>query len=134
MTTSDQIGTAGAGVRALERGLDILRCFDVAHPSWTLSELARAASLHKATTRRLVKTLEAKGFLALDARTGRYRLGAVVLPLSYMARSYDELALASRPLIEDLAATTRESVGLWVWAGASMVLIERDLTPQAFKP
>ena len=51
-----------------------------------------------------------------------------------MARSHDELARVSRPFLEDLAAATQGSVGLWVWAGASVVLIDRELTSQAFKP
>ena len=117
---------AGGGVRALERGLDILSCFDVAHPSWTLSELAQAAGLHKATTRRLVKTLEAKGFLALDERpaaTGSAR--CCCRSPTWPGRTTSSRAW-SRPFLEDLAAATQGSVGLWVWAGASVVLIDRE--------
>ena len=51
----------GAPTRTLEKGLFLLGPFDVNHPEWTLKELREHAGLPKATTRRLVKTLERRG-------------------------------------------------------------------------
>lgn len=134
-TTSDRRAPAATGgVRALERGLELLRCFDLTHSSWTVSDLARACDLHTATTRRLVKTLEASGFLRIDETSGEYRLGPALLPLTYLARSNDELAQIAHPFLERLAAETLESVGLWVWTDAGMVQIDCQLTSRAFKP
>jgi DNA-binding IclR family transcriptional regulator len=121
-------------VRTLDRGLSVLECFDVAHPTWTIADLCRAVGLHKATTRRLVKTLEARRFLVLDETTGAYRLGPTVMPLAYTVRANDELVRIAHPFVEELAARTQESVGLWIWTDIGMVQIDRALTTHPFKP
>lgn len=122
------------GVRALERALRILKCYDIGHPSWSLAELSRAVGLHKATTRRLVKTLEAEGFLRLDPDTGEYRLGSALLPAIYLARSHDELARIAHPHMERLAQRTEETVSLTVWTDSGVLLIDHVLTSHFFKP
>ncbi len=127
--------TTGAGqARALERGLRLLRCFDVEHPSWRIVELALATQLHPATTRRLAKTLEARSFLCLDRATGMYRLGPALLPMSYLAHSHDELVRVARPHMEQLAAQTEETVGLSVWTDGGIVQVEHIPTTRFFKP
>ncbi len=122
------------GVRTLDRGLALLTCFDVAHPAWTLADLSRAVGLHKATTRRLVKTLEARQFLVMDESTGKYRLGPAIFPLTYIIRSNDELIRIARPFIEELAARTDESVGFWIWTETGIIQIDCRLTTRPFKP
>ena len=65
----------GYNVRAVERALQILECFDDEHPEMGVSEIAQAVDLHKATTHRIVTTLLNFGYLerALDGQ--KYRLG-----------------------------------------------------------
>jgi IclR family pca regulon transcriptional regulator len=132
-TSSGSEQTAG-GVRALERGLALLARFDVDHPSWTLAALSRAVGLHKATARRLAKTLEAQRFLHIDESTGEYRLGPAVLPLTYLARSNDELVRAAHLYVERLAELTQETVGLSIWTDGGIVQIDHVLTTHLFKP
>ncbi len=121
-------------VRALERGLRLLRCFDVEHPAWRLSDLAEATGLHQATARRLVKTLEARTFLYLDQVSGEYRLGAALLPMSYLVHSQDALVRVARPYMEQLAAQTEETVGLSVWTDGGIVQVEHIPTTRFFRP
>jgi len=130
----NQTNEEQGGVRTLDRGLALLACFDVAHPAWTLADLGRAVGLHKATTRRLVKTLESRRFLVADENTGEYRLGPAILPLTYIIRSSDELVRTAHPFIEELANRTEESVGLWIWSGTGMLQIDCKLTTRPFKP
>jgi IclR family pca regulon transcriptional regulator len=125
---------AGGGVRALERGLHVLSCFDVGHPRWTLADLGEATGLHKATSRRIVKTLEALGYLELDETVGVYHLGKSVLPMTYLARAGDELVQATHPFIERLAALTGETVGLSVWTEYGIARLDYVFTTHAFKP
>ena len=52
------IAAAGyPGTQAVARALSLLKAFSDARPEWRLSELARAAHLHKATTHRLLAAL-----------------------------------------------------------------------------
>lgn len=138
--TESQVGTTSSpeqsagGVRTLERGLALLGCFDVDHTSWTIAALGRQIGLHKATARRLVKTLEAQGFLFFDEATGEYRLGSALLPMTYLVRSNDELVRIARPYLERLAAQTQETVGFSVWTEAGILNIEHIHTTRFFKP
>ena len=70
-------------VTALARGLDILRCFDVADTALTNSDFAQRTGLPKATISRLTHTLCSLDYLVADARTGTYRLSAGVLHLGF---------------------------------------------------
>jgi IclR family KDG regulon transcriptional repressor len=129
-------GTAenGGGVRALERGLQLIKCFDIQHPSWRIADLAREVNLHKATTRRLVKTLESESFLVLDPDSGEYRLGSALLPVSYVVRSHNELVRLAHPFLERLAARTEETVGFAVWTSRGVMQIDHVSTSHFFKP
>lgn len=120
--------------RALERGLRLLKCFDVEHPAWRIVDLAMATGLHQATARRLAKTLEAKSFLHVDHASGEYRLGSALLPMSYLAHSHDALVQVARPHMQELATRTEETVGLSIWTEGGIVQVEHIPTARFFKP
>ena len=122
------------GVRALERGLQIVKCFDVDHPSWRIADLSRAVNLHKATARRLIKTLEGEAFLAFDSESGEYRLGSALMPVAYLVKSHDQLIRVAQPYLEQLAARTEETVGLSVWTDQGIVSVTHVPTIHFFKP
>jgi len=124
----------GGGVRALERGLRILACFSVAHPSWSIAALSKAVGLSRTTTRRLVKTLESEGFLLPEIETGQYRLGSKLFGVAYLARSYEELVRVAHPYLEQLAALTEETVGMTVWTDSGPLLLDNIPTRHFFKP
>lgn len=124
----------GYSVRSLVRGLRILKCFDVDHPEWGLVELSRQTKLHKATSYRLVKTLEAEGFIEFDQDTGRFHLGSALLQIAYLVSSHSELARIAHPYMEQLASETGETVDLSVWADNGALFIDEVLTSNPFKP
>jgi DNA-binding IclR family transcriptional regulator len=132
-SVQDETLSAG-GVRALERGLRIIACFSVAHPSWNLAALSKAVGLSKTTTRRLVKTLESEGFLLPEIDTGQYRLGSKLFGVAYLARSYEELVRVAHPFLEELAAATEETVGMAVWTDSGPLLLDNVPTKHFFKP
>jgi len=121
-------------VRALIRALQILKRFDSEHPSWSLAELSRSVELHKATTRRLVKTLESEGFLQPDRDSGEFRLGSALLPLTYLARSQDHLVRVAHPHLERLAEASGETATLSIWTEGGILLIDHVMTNHYFKP
>jgi IclR family acetate operon transcriptional repressor len=121
-------------VRALSRGLRVLALFTVDHPEWSLSELSRRTGLHKATTYRMTRTMEAEGFLVFDQTTGRYHLGPATIPLSFLASSQSELVRIARPYLDELAEVTGETANLAVEVEGSVVVIGQVLTSHPFKP
>ena len=70
-------------VTALARGLEILRCFGENEQTLTNSDIAERTGLPKATVSRLTHTLCALDYLAVDERSGAYRLSAGVLHLGF---------------------------------------------------
>ncbi|OFV79565.1 MAG: hypothetical protein A2W26_00145 [Acidobacteria bacterium RBG_16_64_8] len=121
-------------VRALSRGLRLLALFAVDHPDWSLNELSRRTGLHKATTYRMTRTMEAEGFLVFDPVIGKYHLGPAVIPLSFLASSESELVRAARPYLEQLAEITGETTNLAIEVEGAAVVIGQVLTSHPFKP
>lgn len=62
------------GTRAVERALDIIECFDEEKYELGISDIAKKLALSKATTYRIIKTLEARGYVAQHPDTQKYRL------------------------------------------------------------
>jgi DNA-binding IclR family transcriptional regulator len=124
----------GAPTRTLEKGLFLLGLFDADHPEWTLRELRERADLPKATTRRLMKTLEASNWVAYDAGSGTYHLGSSVLRALYLATSHSELVRVAHPYLVKLAEDTTESCSLTVWTDSGALIVDTVLTPRHFKP
>jgi len=55
-------------VASLEKGLEVLTCFDRAHPKLTVSEVARLTGASPASARRSLLTLRALGYVAHDGK------------------------------------------------------------------
>lgn len=124
----------GSSVRALSRGLSIIRCFDNDHRELGLLEISRLTGLHKSTTLRLVKTLESSEFLALDSATGKYHLGGSIFRAVHLLLSPAELVRVSHPHMQRLAEETGESVVMTVWTEEGPLLAHIVLTWRQFKP
>ena len=125
---------SGPPTRTLEKGLFLLSLFDVSSPQWTLRELRERAGLPKATTRRLVKTLEFAGWVALDPVSGKYHLGPSALKAFYLATSDSELVRAAHPFLVALEEETTETVILSVWSVDGPIILDSVPTSRLFKP
>jgi IclR family transcriptional regulator, KDG regulon repressor len=123
-----------APTRTLEKGLSLLGLFDVDHPEWTLRELREQAGLPKATTRRLMKTLEASNWVAYDSEAGTYHLGSAVLRALYLATSHNELVRIGHPFLVQLEEETNETSCLTVWTEQGALIIDTVPTTRPFKP
>jgi DNA-binding IclR family transcriptional regulator len=123
----------GAPTKTLEKGLFLLGIFDHDHPEWTLRELRERAGLPKATTRRLMKTLEASNWVAYDAEAGKYHLGSAVLKALYLATSHNELVRIIHPYLVSLMEETTETSILSVWTDQGPLILDTVPTMRSFK-
>lgn len=123
----------GAPTKTLEKGLFLLGLFDHDHPEWTLRELRERAGLPKATTRRLMKTLEASNWVAYDAEAGKYHLGSAVLKSLYLATSHNELVRIIHPYLVSLMEETTETSILSVWTDRGPLILDTVPTMRSFK-
>lgn len=130
--------TASSGgavtIAGLARGLQLLALFDRARPEWSLNDLVEKTGLHKSTVYRLIRTLEAERFLALDRDTGYYHLGPSMYRVAHLASADSELAHLARPHLQALAEATGETATIAVERDDSVIVIDRVLTSNPFKP
>jgi DNA-binding IclR family transcriptional regulator len=123
----------GAPTKTLEKGLFLLGLFDHDHAEWTLRELRERAGLPKATTRRLMKTLDASDWVAHDAEAGKYHLGSAVLRALYLATSHNELVRIIHPYLVSLMEETTETSILSVWTDQGPLILDTVPTQRSFK-
>src|SRR5262245_21150646 len=93
-------------VRALERGLAVIRALGDPGPGMTVSEVARELHATRASARRTLVTLERLGYLRADER--RFPLTPKVLELGYGYRAGLALPDVARPHLQDLMHETDE--------------------------
>ena len=72
-------------VRALDRGLAVIRAFDADHPRRSLAEVARAVGLAPATARRLLHTLQSLDYVGTDGQSWWLRPRLLELGHAYLA-------------------------------------------------
>jgi IclR family transcriptional regulator, pca regulon regulatory protein len=127
MSTQDQEleepGATGEFIQSLERGLAVIRVFDAQHAELTLSETARLAGLTRATTRRILHTLETLGYVRMNGR--QFALTPKVLDLGYAYLSSVQVGEIALPYMEALSEQLHESVSAAVLDGTDIVYIAR---------
>ena len=110
-------------VRAFERGLRVIRTFGAGRSELTLTEVAQAADLNRATARRLLLTLEEQGY-ARRVRD-RFSLTPRVLELGYAYLSTFAIPDLALPYLEDLSLEVRESTSIGVLDGTDVTYVGR---------
>lgn len=110
-------------VQSLERGLAVIRAFDADHPELTLSEVAAATGVTRATARRFLLTLAELGYVRSEGRY--FSLTARVLELGYAYLSSRSLPQVAEPHLEALVAEVHESSSLSVLDGTDIIYVAR---------
>lgn len=114
------------GAQAINRALSILRCFTVDRGAISLKEICRQTGLTHSTGHRMVKTLQAAGFLVHVPESGGYALGPTVMDLAHavLARSdHSDLVSSALPQMERLRSRTGETVAVHVRIGVERVCL-----------
>jgi len=110
-------------VESLARGLAVIRAFSAERPSMTLSEVAEATGLARATARRFLHTLRGLGYVRDDGRT--FSLAPRVLELGTAYLSGLSLPEIVQPHLEALSRELDESVSVAVLDGEDIVYVAR---------
>jgi IclR family transcriptional regulator, pca regulon regulatory protein len=110
-------------VQSLARGLAVIRAFGAATPRLSLSEVARATDLTRASARRFLLTLESEGYVR--ARDGLFELTPRVLELGFSYLSAQSLPEVTMPHLEALSHAVGESSSASILDGTDIVYIAR---------
>jgi IclR family pca regulon transcriptional regulator len=120
---TDRAARAPDFVQSLERGLAVIRAFDRTHPERTLSEVATATGVTRATARRFLLTLMDLGYVRSDGRF--FSLSPRVLELGYAYLSSLSLPEVAEPHLEALVAEVNESSSVSVLDLPDIVYVAR---------
>lgn len=110
-------------VRALARGLTIIRVFDADHSELTLAEVARRAEIPPAAARRFLSTLQTLGYVRQSDRT--FALTPKILELGYSYLSSSTLPELVQPYLQELSRTVGQTVSAAVLMGSEIVYVVR---------
>lgn len=117
-------------VESLDRGLRLLQLFGSTGGPVTLSDLARAAELPRATARRILFTLERGGFVATEGKLFKLTPHVLTLAASYLRSS--QVVTVLQPVLDRIAITAQEISSLAVLDGDEVVFIARGSPARVF--
>lgn len=114
-------------VKILDKALRVLMLFTPEQPEWGVSAVSREVGMSKSTVHRILRVLEQHAFVTQNAETKRFRLGLAGIELGRRAQAGMELRRVALPIMEQLSATSGETVLLQVVSpeGDRVVCIER---------
>lgn len=104
------------GVAAVEKALGLLDCFRLGSEMLSLAQLSTASGMHKTTVFRLLNSLERMSYVVRTA-DGRYALGPRLLYLGKLYEQSFQLGPLIEPVLQELAAVTKESASYYVLHG-----------------
>lgn len=94
-------------VNSLARGLEVIRVFTRHKPKMTLSEVAQATGMTRASVRRFLLTLVREGYVEATGR--HFSLRPKVLELGFSVLSSMDIWSIAQPIMNDLAERIQES-------------------------
>jgi len=111
-------------VRAVERALQIMECFDDGHPERGISDIAQAVGLHKATAHRIVTTLVNYGYLERVEDGQKYRLGLELPTLGYKVIRRMDLRREALPFMRQFVDEWDETCDLSMFDQGEVFYVE----------
>jgi IclR family pca regulon transcriptional regulator len=117
-------------VESLDRGLRVLELFGANPGPITLSDLAKAANLPRATTRRILFTLERAGYVASDGKLFTLKPRVLALAASYL--SSNQVVTILQPVLDRLSSAAKEISSLAILDGNEVIFIARASPARVF--
>jgi DNA-binding IclR family transcriptional regulator len=120
-------------VQSVDRALDILEAFNYHDEELGVTELSQKLGLHKNNVFRLLATLECRGYIEQDKRTGNYRLGIKTFEVANIFLHHLGLRRQARPILEDLVGGCDETGYLAILDGPEVVYVQMQETSQTVR-
>ena len=117
-------------VESLDRGLRLLQAFAARPSPMTLSEIAAAADLPRATARRILFTLQHGGYVTSDGKL--FALTPHVLTLAGAYLRANQVVAVLQPVLDAIAVAAQEISSLAVLDGDDAVFVARGSPTRIF--
>jgi DNA-binding IclR family transcriptional regulator len=108
---------------AIRHALDTIEAFQFGPKEFSARELHQMLHIPRATQYRVLRALEARGYLRRDAQSGRYRMGYKILQLAALAQDQMELVRIAQDVLHRIWTETRETAQLAVVDGTEVVYL-----------
>ena len=126
--SNTQESAGSANIRSVGRAVSILELLAESPTDLGVTEIGRRLGVHKATASRLLATLADRGLVERNPASDKFRLGFGLIHLAGAATAGMDLVREARPILEDLAERTQETVNLAVLDGDTVLHVDQ-LTP-----
>jgi IclR family pca regulon transcriptional regulator len=117
-------------IESLDRGLRVFELLGADHRPMTLSDLAKAGGLPRATARRILLTLERAGYVSSDGKLFSLTPRVLVLAASYL--SSNQVVAVLQPVLDRLSSAAQEISSLAILDGHEVVFIARASPARVF--
>ena len=117
-------------IESLDRGLRVFELFGADAKPMTLSDLAKAADLPRATARRILFTLERAGYVSSDGKMFSLTPRVLVLAASFL--SSNQVVAVLQPVLDRLASAAQEISSLAILDGHEVIFIARASPARVF--
>jgi len=114
-------------IGSFARGLEVIRAFSRSSPRMTLSEVAAATNMTRASVRRFLLTLVREGYAGLEGKY--FGLRPKILELGFSALASMDMWEIAQPVMNDLSERLQESCFAAVLDGDDVIYVARA-TPQ----
>lgn len=114
--------------QSLEKGLAVLRAFDVSHRTLTLAELAELTGMTKGSVQRTVHTLQVLGYVGKHPRTRRFQLLPRAMEIGANYLIGHPLIQVAFPYLAQLAQASGESANVTEPVDQDMLYLAQLIT------
>lgn len=120
-------------IHSVDHAFDVLEAFRADEPELGVTQLAKLLSLHKNNVFRILATLESRGYVEQNPRTGNYRLGLKAFEAGQAYLRHTSLISVSHPQMEALSAELRENTYLAVLRGDYVFYLDEVVADQTIQ-
>jgi len=120
-------------VSSLDKGLDILCCFDFEKKAQSAQSISERLNIPLSTTYRYLMTLGKRGFLVRDSGTKAFKIGFMLFKLGNIVSSQMKLVDIVLPHMKSLSSDSGETVLLTVINGREAMCLEKVETNKMIK-
>jgi len=120
-------------IHSVDHTFDVLEAFQAQEPELGVTQLAKILKLHKNNVFRILATLENRGYVEQNPRTGNYRLGLKAFETGQAYLRHINLLSVSRSEMETLAAQLRENAYLAVLRGDYVFYLDEAIAEQTIQ-
>jgi DNA-binding IclR family transcriptional regulator len=110
--------------------IEVLRCFTVERPLQGVTEIATKVGMHKSSVSRILATLEQADIVERDDGSRKFRLGLGLISVAGPLLANLDVRRIALPQMQELSASTGETIALVVWSGHEAVTVEQVPSPR----